>query len=45
MKNKRQIENEMEFCKEGMIECEGTDDAFIYQGWVEALEWVLAQKE
>jgi hypothetical protein len=39
MKTKKQIEKEIQYCIDGMIAC-SDDQALIYQGWVEALDWV-----
>lgn len=43
MKTEKRIWEEIKFCQEGVDECEETD-SLIYQGWVEALEWVLDKK-
>lgn len=40
MKTKKEILAELKECKAGVEECEETD-SLIYQGWVEALRWVL----
>lgn len=43
MKTLKRIKAEIKFCQvcqEGMRDCE-PDDSLIYQGWVEALEWVI----
>ena len=39
MKSKKRIEKEIKYCQEGVKDCE-EHDSLIYQGWVEALEWV-----
>jgi len=40
---KQRLIKEKDYCEGGIDECE-TDDSLIYQGWTEALEFVLADK-
>ena len=40
MKTEKEIKEVIEDSKIGMEECD-PDDSLIYQGWIEALEWVL----
>lgn len=42
MKRKWEIEDALEDSKDAVKEHGSDDDALIYQGWVEALEWVLS---
>jgi len=43
MKSKAKILKEIEYCQKGVKDCE-EQDSLIYQGWVEALEWVVSGK-
>jgi len=42
MKTKKEILETIADSKQGMAECE-EHDSLTYQGWVEALEWVLSK--
>ncbi len=42
MRTVKEIKEVLKDSKEGMKECE-YNDSLIYQGWVEALEWILKE--
>ena len=41
MKSEKEIREELQDCKEAMRDMSTGDDYYIFQGWVEALEFVL----